>query len=230
MNMKRNFLFFIVFTLIFSLSIMTSTAQKASKIIYVGDPMCSWCYGFSGELSKVLAEFGDELELEMVMGGLWPYNTQTMRDLSDFLHSHWKEVHERSGQPFAYDILADEDFVYDTEPACRAVRVIREIAPDQELAFFQAVQRAFYANNKNTHEVGTYLAIAKELGIDQTAFQAKFNTVEMKQAVKQDFSRAAQLGIRGFPSVVLQVGSNYFLVASGYSTAEKVIQRIKAQL
>lgn len=38
------------------------------KLIYVGDPMCSWCYGFGKELSALVAHVPD-LNLEIVVGG-----------------------------------------------------------------------------------------------------------------------------------------------------------------
>lgn len=99
-----------------------------------------------------------------------------------------------------------------------------------ELAFFKAVQKAFYAENKDTHDVNTYLTIAKEMGINTDAFKAAFESEEMKTAVRNDFSTAAEMGIRGFPAVVLQVGEKYYLVANGYMTAEKLLEGVQGQL
>jgi len=54
-------------------------AQEKTTLIYVGDPMCSWCYGFGNEISTVISTLGDRVEVEAVMGGLRPYNTETIR-------------------------------------------------------------------------------------------------------------------------------------------------------
>ncbi|MEJ6694109.1 MAG: hypothetical protein QNL00_10970, partial [Saprospiraceae bacterium] len=83
-------------TLIFAIiliSTMNTNAQDKPTLIYVGDPMCSWCYGFSHEIEDAITELGEEIQLEVVMGGLRPYNTQTMADLKDFLSDHWKHVY-----------------------------------------------------------------------------------------------------------------------------------------
>ena len=50
------------------------------NLIYVADPMCSWCYGFGKTLSDLQdAPAEDEqFALMLVMGGLRPYTTQPM--------------------------------------------------------------------------------------------------------------------------------------------------------
>ncbi len=201
-------------------------AQDKPTLIYVGDPMCSWCYGFSPEFSEAVDKLGETIELEMVMGGLRPYNTQTMKDLDDFLTHHWEEVSERSGQPFKYDILKDYTFVYDTEPACRAVCVVRDLAPEKELAFFKAIQTAFYYENKNTGAIDTYLDICKKMDINPKAFLTAFDSDKMKNAVREDFTVSAEMGVRGFPTVILKKDGKYIMIANGYTTAENVMQKV----
>ena len=201
-------------------------AQDKPTLIYVGDPMCSWCYGFSPEFSEAVDKLDEKVELEMVMGGLRPYNKQTMKDLDDFLTHHWEEVSERSGQPFKYDILKDYTFVYDTEPACRAVRVVRDLAPEKELAFFKAIQTAFYYENKNTGEIDTYLEICEKMDIDSKAFSSAFDSDKMKAAVREDFTASAEMGVRGFPTVILKKDGKYIMISSGYTTAENVVQKV----
>ena len=204
-------------------------AQEKPTLIYIGDPMCSWCYGFSPELTKTLEHFGERVNLELVMGGLRPYNTQTMSSMEGFLKGHWKEVHERSQQPFKYGVL-ENDWVYDTEPPSRAVLVVREIAPDKEMAFFKAIQHAFYFENKNTNDINTYLDLAKQFDMDPAKFKALFESDEMKNAVRKDFEKAGELGVRGFPSMILKNKDGYTLIANGYMSAERIIQLVSGAI
>ena len=107
---------------IFSLNMQ---AQNNMKLIYVGDPMCSWCYGIAPEWQKVKTEYKDKLEIDYVMGGLRPYFEKPISEMKDFLSEHWEHVHEASNQPFNYAILDRSDLNYDTEPPSRAVVVIQ---------------------------------------------------------------------------------------------------------
>ena len=216
-------------TLIFAIiliSTMNTNAQDKPTLIYVGDPMCSWCYGFGHEIEDAITELGEEIQLEVVMGGLRPYNTQTMADLKDFLSDHWKHVYEASGQPFQYGIL-DTKLLYDTEPACRAVMIARELQASTVMTYFHNVQTAFYAENKNPHLTDTYADIAVSMGLNRETFVKKFESKEYKALIKNDFRRASQLCVRSFPTVLLSVKGKTKVVSAGYSKAKKVIENIR---
>ena len=109
-----------------------SIELEKPKLIYVGDPMCSWCYGISEELSKTIDHYQDRLELEIIMGGLRAGGGETWNtSFKDFLRHHWEDVGIKSGQPFKFDLLDRTEFDYDTEPACRAIVVIENISPEK---------------------------------------------------------------------------------------------------
>jgi putative protein-disulfide isomerase len=190
-----------------------------NALIYIGDTMCSWCYGFAKVLDEFVAKH-PEFKLRLVQGGLRPNNTEKAIDMADFLKSHWVEINERTQQPFSYDILSDPNFVYDTEPASRAVVVARMIDPSKEYAFFKAVQSAFYRDNKNTNQIETYLAIAEALDIDKQRFEALFNTDEARYNTKADFQLSAEMGIKGFPSTVVKKGTEFIMLSNGYREIE----------
>lgn len=214
-------------SILFFMTLQIQGMAQTAKLIYVGDPMCSWCYGIAPELKELSENMDKGIELQLIMGGLRPYNTETMRELGDFLSHHWEEVAQRSGQKFDYSILKDHSFVYDTEPPSRAVLVARQLMPEQEFAFFKAVQTAFYQHNKHTGKLETYLALATTFGMDTKAFKAAYESDALKQAVRKDFDAAAHLGARSFPTIILQKGEEYFLIARGYAKAEVMLQRVQ---
>ncbi|NNE29409.1 MAG: DsbA family protein [Saprospiraceae bacterium] len=207
----------------------TSSSAQDQQLIYFGDPMCSWCYGFGSELDQIHAAFPD-LDFKMVMGGLRPYGKEKMSELDDFLENHWDEIHNKTGKAFKKDILKDLDFVYDTEPPSRAVVTFRKFLPEKELSFFHAVQRAFYANNKNTHLLDTYLEILDDFDVDKQSFTKAWKSEEMDRATLAEFRYSGQVGIRGFPSLVLKKGDQYTIVSNGYAKAEGIIRSIKKEL
>ncbi len=198
------------------------------KLIYVGDPMCSWCYGFAPELDKVVDHYKEELSLELVIGGLRPYFTDSMSSMKDYLVHHWEQVGKASGQKFKYDILDRDDLNYDTEPPARAVVCVREIAGEKELTFYDKVQAAFYADNLELHKVESYHSILKELEIDVEEFNTLFQSEEMKEKVKGDFQKARNLGVRGFPSLLISTedGRSPLVLSRGYAKHAQLVERI----
>jgi len=201
-----------------------------ATLVYVGDPMCSWCYGFSNELTDVVKGLDDNIEFEIVMGGLRPYNTETMAEMADFLKGHWEDVESMSGLKFSYDILEEKEFVYDTEPPSRAILAVRKMNPRVELAFFKDVQKAFYLESKNTNDINTYLELAKKYDLNTTRFKTLFESDDLKNEIKQDFLRAEQLGVSGFPTMVLVQNGEATVIANGYTSADNILAKVAKAL
>jgi putative protein-disulfide isomerase len=190
------------------------------ELIYVGDPMCSWCWGIAPELDTVQRNRPD-LPLRVVVGGLRPGpNAEEMDDrLAGYLRHHWEQVSERSGQPFDTSTLDQRGWVYDTEPACKAVVVMRELDEDLAWPLFKRLQRAFYAEGILISDPATIPPLVEELDVDLEAFVTAFESPEATKTTWQDFAAARHWGISGFPTVIVRSGETGHLVAQGYATA-----------
>lgn len=205
-----------------------------TSLIYIADPMCSWCYGFGPELGGLLEGLSD-LPLEIVAGGLRAYNTQPMdEDLRNTLLTHWRHVGERTGLPFRDDALSRSGFVYDTEPACRAVVAARSLAPAASLAVFRAIQHAFYAEGRDVTQ-GEVLAQAASAALNENGFAttaaeflAAWRSDAAVAATRADFIQVQRWGVTGFPTLVLERGGQLDLVTSGYVGLPALVERLEA--
>jgi putative protein-disulfide isomerase len=202
------------------------------SLIYIGDPMCSWCYGFGIPLTQVLAGHPD-LQVQLVLGGLRAYNTQVMdAALKAKLRSAWAGVAERSGQPFSQALFERDDFIYDTEPACRAVVTVREHAPHLALAMYHAIQQAFYADGRDTTKAAVLGEVWDEVhGRSKQAwghinFLRDLDSEAMRQRTRDDFAQAQRWGVRGFPTLLAVVDGQAQLLTSGYIDAGTLAQRL----
>lgn len=209
--------------------LMRSFQQDQDQIVYIADPMCSWCYGFAPEIESV-AKNHDLFAFKLVMGGLRPGGEERISSMGNFLREHWEQVHERSGREFSYDILENTDFVYNTEPACRAVRVVEEMNEKMAFPFFKRVQKAFYYENKDTNKTETYLELLEEFELNKEAFSSLFDSESAKKWVEDDFRFAGQLGIKGFPSVIVFHKGQGYLMSKGYEPADNIAMRIQSML
>jgi len=202
------------------------------NLIYVGDPMCSWCYGFAKPLDELLADpqAAAPLQLALVMGGLRPFTTEPItRERADELAGHWHHVQDASGQPFTpapNTAMHRPGFVYDTEPASRATVTVRSLWPQQVWRYFKAVQHAFYAEGRDVTDPGVLADVAESLGLPRADFGVSFASQAMRDATLQDFQQAKAWGVRGFPTLVAEHGDHLHLVGSGYMP----IDRLRAAL
>ena len=196
------------------------------QLLYFADPLCSWCYGFGPELSKLLARHPDA-RLDLVMGGLRPFNTQTMStEFKEMLRGHWRHVSTASGLPFSVSVLDREGFIYDTEPACRAVVAARNIDSSRAYAYMKAVQSAFYRDGRDPTSGDTLADIAAEQGYERDTFRMLFDAELTREETKGDFSTTQSLGISGFPTLGVAHASQLYLVTSGYVTDDVLEYRL----
>jgi putative protein-disulfide isomerase len=211
---------------------MADAPSTRREFIYFADPMCSWCYGFGPVMAALAGQFADRLPVRVVMGGLRAGNTQAMREKDRaYIRDAWARVGEASGQPFDLSFFDRETFVYDTEPACRAVVAARRLAPDSALTFKAAVSSAFYAHNRDVTRDDVLADIAAENGFEREIFLRELTSPEARNETFRDFLTAKQAGVEGFP--LLAVGSEatgYALVAHGFRPIDGLPEAIEQWL
>ena len=200
--------------------------EQAPRLLYVADPMCSWCYGFGPELSRLL-ERRPGLALDLVMGGLRAYNREPMSAaFREMLRGHWRHVAQVSGLPFSEAIFAKEAFVYDTEPACRAVVTARALDATRAFGLMKDLQSSFYRDGLDVTRAEPLADAAARCGYDRASFLSAFNSESMRQATRADFARAQSLGVTGFPTLAASFDGGLYLVASGYAAAGVLEDRL----
>lgn len=215
-----------------------SNARHGWAVRYVGDPMCSWCWGISPTVDEVEAFCEAEgIEFSITMGGLRagggdPWNAA----FKDFLRKEWRNIAQTTGQPFGFALLESPHFDYDTEPACRAVATVKllqdrnQLPSSIALRFFSAVQHKFYVEGQDPKVADFYASICADLALDFDEFRALFDSPEAQQAVQQEFVRCRQWGVRSFPTLLLELAGKTQTLAAGYVTAEQVLSRLRQEL
>lgn len=203
------------------------------SLIYIADPMCSWCYAFGPELTS-LANGLPGMPVNVVLGGLRAGNKKTMDDeLRATLRQHWDKVAERTGLPVSHANLEHAGFVYDTEPACRAVVAVRELEPQASLTAFHAIQHAFYAEGKDVTQgnvlAEVVVAALSEGGValDVPAFLAAWESDSVRTATQADFEQVKRWEVRGFPTLVLEREGSLDLVTSGYVPLPTLVETLE---
>jgi putative protein-disulfide isomerase len=205
------------------------------KLIYVADPMCSWCYGFGKEVTALM-ERHPEMKLEIVAGGLRPGGTEKLDDAGkQFRLTHWARVEAASGLPFNREgFLARQNFIYDTEPICRAFVAARMLAPEADLlSVFRALQRGFYVDALDTtdgkvlSDIGARALSDVGHPIDADRFHAQWSSQETIAATQADFNWSRSVGVQSFPVLIAEHDNRLFALSSGYTPVETLVENLK---
>jgi putative protein-disulfide isomerase len=198
---------------------------------YFADPMCSWCWGFSPVIESVRQDYRERAKISLVLGGLRPGTAEPLsrQGREDILH-HWHQVHERTGQAFRFEHALPDGFVYDTEPACRAVAAMGELDPSLIFAMFKAVQAAFYSDGRDVARPEVLADLATGLGVEMQRFLPAFASQAAKTRTQAHFRLTRERGVKGFPTLVLQHGHDLQLITSGWQPLAAIRAAIDAGL
>jgi putative protein-disulfide isomerase len=179
--------------------------------------MCSWCWGFSKVIRKITRQINDRAAFSILMGGLRFQQEPMTDELKQSIRKNWCRVHDMTGQTFNFGLLESTSFVYNTEPACRAVVVARSMRDDgTALKFFDRLQAAFYKYNIDITDAGEAALIAATAGIDAPEFREQMVSMEESGATQADFDQTHELGVTGFPTIIVIEDERAAYLTRGY--------------
>lgn len=204
--------------------------MEEPHLIYFSDPMCSWCYGFSPVVGAIQRAFGRGLPIRLVLGGLRPGTDTPMTDQARIeVLTHWRHVHEATGLPFVEDAITRDGFVYDTDPAARAVVVARRADHNLAVPYLVRAQQAFYAEGRDVTSGEVLADLAAELGLDRDAFLADWGTEDARQETWRDYAISQRAGVTGFPTLVAGPNADgaFGVVTRGYAPPEAVVDVLR---
>ena len=194
---------------------------------YVADPMCSWCWGFSPVIEAIQHEYGNQLGIELLLGGLRPGTKHPMLPTQrEKILDHWRTVQQQTKQPFRFEGAMPEGFIYDTEPASRGVVAISLINREAIFSFFTLVQSTFYVEQQDVTNVAVLSQLADRVGVDVQQFVQAFESDIAKDLTLEHFQKARHWGVHGFPTLIAQRGADYNLLSTGYCSLDQLLPKL----
>lgn len=199
--------------------------NRDKQLIIVVDPMCSWCWGFAPVHRAIHQHYHDRAAISVLMGGLRTGSTSEMtQEFKEKILHHWHQVAAVTKQSFQFRF--PDHFIYDTEPACRAAVVVRDIHSEKLLDYIELIQKRFYVENQDITHTDQLSDCATHLGIDADQFLSHFNSANMKTQTQKDFQLAFEYEATGFPTVLANYDGGFFPLAIGYDEFDNIKLKI----
>ena len=206
------------------------------ELLYLHDPLCGWCYGMSPVINRVQAEFAGRVDVSVLCGGMVVGARATpIAETWGYIKNALFDVEKATGVQFgpAFKALAEEGrYVYDSEPPCRAIVAFRQFThdPARAVAFAHAVQTALFCDGHDLNDAATYSQLLAPFKVAAADFQRLFTAPETARATQQGFAAVARIGVRGFPTSVLRLGEQGYVLARGYQPYEPLRQGLEQLL
>jgi putative protein-disulfide isomerase len=204
-------------------------------LFYCYDAYCGWCYGFSPVIKKLVLEYQDIFETEVLSGGMiLNEKKQPIEVMAAYIQKAYTVVEERTGIKFGKDFLWHifhpdlSDWYFDSEKAAIALCIFKEYYPQRQIEFASDLQYALNFEGRDLTDDEAYRHLLEKYSIQPEAFYGKLKSEKYKEMAHYEFELCKQLKVTGFPCVLLQTGeSKFHLLARGYTDYETLKTRIE---
>jgi len=195
----------------------------SARLLYVMDPMCSWCWGFAPVAEALFAQAREAgVATHLVPGGLRSGSSALATSTRKYILELWQAVQDATGQPFSFEGAMPDGFVYDTEPACRALVAARELDEPRMWALLKLIQHGFYEQGIDVTRAPQLVDLAEQAGFAREPFAQQFACPQVRKATVDDIAWARDLGIAGFPTLLAERNGQLALVTNGYQPPESL--------
>ena len=199
-----------------------------ATLIYVHDPMCSWCFGFEPARRAILEALAGRLPVRRLLGGLAPDSDEPMPpSTAQMIQSAWRRIEQViPGTEFNFDFWEKCRPRRSTWPACRAVIAARLQDPAMDEVMTARIQQAYYREARNPSEDATLVELAQELELDRARFAADLAAPDTRRALLDEVGASRAIGIEGFPGLALQRDGEIRHIAINYNDPGFMLEQI----
>lgn len=205
----------------------------AERLIYGFDPLCGWCFAFRPTMAAVTTAHSD-LPIKLIYGGLVVgERVSPISTARAYLERGLEEVRRVSGVTAGarfYDtLLAAGTYISNSEPPCRAIYAVEQLAPAHAYAFADALPDAFYGQGLPLDDGQVLSELAAAYGVDPAAFHVMWQSAAARAGVQHAFAQARAAGIRTYPTLIYEHQGQRTLIGEGFLSPDEAVERIALQ-
>ncbi len=178
-------------------------------------------------MEQVYGAWGTVAPISVYAGGMIVGNrVGTIAEKASYIETAYQDVERltgiRFGSAFVDHVLKKGEMVLESTTPATALVVHRALQLPHPTRFAHRLQQAVYRDGMDLSSPSTYEVLAAELNVDAEDFVAAMQTEDIRRAAQEEFDYVAELGITGFPTLVLAVADEAHVVAQGYRPFENI--------
>jgi putative protein-disulfide isomerase len=199
-------------------------------LIYVHDPMCSWCWGFESTRQKIFTAIAEQMQIRRMVGGLAADSDVPMPEaMRSMLQQTWQRIEQMiPGTEFNFEFWQKCSPRRSTYPANRAVIAAREQGDEFDSRMTARIQRAYYLEAKNPSDETTLIELATDIGLDADLFAASLVAESTQHKLVTEIQATREMGINSFPSLAVHKTDGLRHIGLNYTDPEAMIREIEA--
>ena len=199
-----------------------------TRLFYIHDPMCSWCYAFGPRLIAIQKAVPPNTRFIYLLGGLAPDSIEPMpAGLRNMIQQAWRRIEKTVPNiHFNYDFWSLNTPYRSTYPACRAILAARKQGTDFEDKILHAIQTTYYQKARNPSLQITLQECATEIGLDDVEFIKDLSSPAIDSELQSEIQFARNIGVFSYPSLRLLHNEEQFSIRIDYLNHRTMIDNI----
>jgi putative protein-disulfide isomerase len=194
-------------------------------IVYVMDPLCGWCFGFSPVVRELYDATKRRASWMVFSGGMVTGDRiAPIGELKSFLHQVLPRLQTTTGvifgKPFLEGVLEEGTMSLSSLEPSRALQAVKALAPEKSLFYAHALQSALYTDGLDITRLGVLGDLAETLGVE--GFEIEYMKTETLDNTLQEFKQVSSWGISGFPTLVGLEGEEGTVFSRGFAPFDRV--------
>lgn len=200
-----------------------------TSLIYIHDPMCSWCWGFEPLRQQLFEALAGKMQIRRLVGGLAPDSDQPMPvEMQKGLQQTWRRIEEIiPGTRFNYAFWSDCAPRRSTYPSNRAVIAARQQGEEFDPLMTARIQKAYYLEARNPSDNETLVELAADIGLDAGRFADSLASEATHRLLLDEIASSRAMGVDSFPSLVVEHNGKQRHVQVNYTNLDAMLQPIE---
>ena len=215
---------------------LKSKNMQKPIITYYFDALCGWCYGLTDVMHQIEKKYNDQFDFKVMSGGLFVGDrVGLVNDIAPYIkQGAYKSVEQRTGVNFGAGFLKhgleENQIMMNSIPPAIALVIVKAHAPTKAFAFAERLLAAVYTDGADLMQAENYQPYLDALDIHIDDFAQKMQEEQYRALALAEYRTTAEAGVKGYPSLVLTVGTQQVLLANGYVDFELLDGRISQVL
>jgi len=199
-------------------------------LLYIHDPMCSWCYGFKPVLESMHKELKGVVNIKYILGGLAKDDDNPMSlIMQNQIKDNWKRIETTiPDTKFNYNFWNKCTARRSTYPSCRAVIASTKQEKSLEMEMISLIQQAYYQEAKNPSDYEVLYEISKQLDLDHNQFITDIHSEETNNELMSQIQQCRDIGADSFPSLYLDTNNTNQPIVLDYNNVDIILDHIKS--
>ncbi|WP_341991944.1 DsbA family protein [Azorhizobium sp. AG788] len=209
-----------------------------TRITYLFDPLCGWCYGASATIENLMRE--PDMDVELAPTGLFagPGARPMDAGFADYAWSNDQRIARLTGRPFSdayrHKVLADHTRRFDSGPATLAIIGVAVAAPERAFHALKAIQHARYVEGRDITDLTVLAQVLRTLDLPEIADRLETPDEAWMAAYRSRLDSARtemhRLGAEGVPALIVGTGDSRRLLRANalFGSMDMLVAGLKA--